>query len=572
MDQDPTSSGARADSDGASTLDLSGRCVGSSYILLRPIGHGATGTVWRGVDRGTGEPVAVKLLHESLLRQPKLVTRFVQERTILLMLRHRNVVRVRDLFSVGESLGLVMDLVPGGSLRDYLREQPTLPPGEAARLGAQVAAALAEAHGLGIVHRDLKPDNILLHREDGRLDIRLTDFGIARVLNTPSLTTTNAVVGTPHYMAPEAFHSSSTSPAADVYALGVLLYEMVSGRPPYDSDTVTDLMHLHLQGEPERRPGIPDELWNLIAACLEQKPRLRPDAGELVVDLGDVARVLADAPALPAPDPGKAAAKPRKSRTPDPEPPAAAPGPHPSLASMRKLPVPRRRNQPASWRWARPWAMIALVCSAMLASGVATTAWHLGRDDGSPETDGPVAQAPARQPQPSVVASTAAEASKPARSHGKPAAEPLHADAAVQAVVTPRPRTSRATQAPAPVVEKTYGPWDCNQQYALSYDNAMAVRPCHKVGEKVQLTASLTAPRDGTASLSLALRDLATGSSVPAKTCDGMVFQEGARSQECGTATVSPRAGRRYQVLMTWRFTRDGRTEVGSAKGHEFTF
>src|SRR3712207_1960061 len=115
--------------------------------------------------------------------------RFVQERTILLMLRHRNVVRVRDLFSVGESLGLVMDLVPGGSLRDHLRSHHTVAPGEAARLAAQVAAALAEAHELGIVHRDLKPDNILLDVRDGRPDTRLTDFGIARVLNTPALTT-----------------------------------------------------------------------------------------------------------------------------------------------------------------------------------------------------------------------------------------------------------------------------------------------------------------------------------------------------------------------------------------------
>ncbi len=142
MHKDPTSSGVRANADGASTLDLSGRCVGSSYILVRPLGQGATGTVWRGVDRASGEPVAVKLLHESLLRQPKLVTRFVQERTILLMLRHRNVVRVRDLFSVGESLGLVMDLVPGGSLRDHLRKHHTVAAGEAARLAAQVAAAL----------------------------------------------------------------------------------------------------------------------------------------------------------------------------------------------------------------------------------------------------------------------------------------------------------------------------------------------------------------------------------------------------------------------------------------------
>src|SRR5690349_5127215 len=321
-------------------MDLSGRCVGNSYVLQHPIGQGATGTVWRGVDRSSGAPVAVKLLHESLLRQPKLVTRFVQERTILLMLRHRNVVRVRDLFSVGESLGLVMDLVPGGSLREYLREHHTLGPAAAARLAAQVAAALAEAHELGIIHRDLKPDNILLHRTDGELDPRLTDFGIARVLSTPSLTTTNAVVGTPHYMAPEAFQSSTVSPAADVYALGVLLYEMVCGRPPYDSDTVHDLMALHLAGGPRRLPGIPDGLWEIITGCLEQKPRLRPTAGELIAELSAVARAVADAPALrrPAAEPSP----PRRSPVPDPE--VAKPA-HPSLAGF-KLPVPHRRHQP----------------------------------------------------------------------------------------------------------------------------------------------------------------------------------------------------------------------------------
>ena len=166
--------------DGASTLDLSGRCVGSSYILIRPIGQGATGTVWRGVDRASVEPVAVKLLHASLLRQPKLVTRFVQERTILMMLQHRNVVRVRDLFSVGESLGLVMDLVPGGSLRDHLREYHTVPAGTAAELAAQVAAALAEAHDLGIVHRDVSPQNIFV-TYDGQSGYPLQEGDILRV-------------------------------------------------------------------------------------------------------------------------------------------------------------------------------------------------------------------------------------------------------------------------------------------------------------------------------------------------------------------------------------------------------
>src|SRR4051794_29763569 len=277
-------------------MDLSGRCVGSSYVLQHPIGQGATGTVWRGVDRATGRPVAIKLLHESLLRQPKLVTRFVQERTILLMLRHRNVVRVRDLFSVGETLGLVMDLVGGGSLRDHLRAHHTVQAGEAARLAAQVSAALAEAHELGVVHRDLKPDNILLQTVDGRLETRLTDFGVARILNTPSMTTPNAVVGTPHYMSPEAFHSSSPSPATDVYALGVLLYELVTGRPPYDSDSIPDLMRRHMDGHPERPPGIPEQLWDVIMSCMELKPRLRPSAAELVADLSDTARVTGDVP------------------------------------------------------------------------------------------------------------------------------------------------------------------------------------------------------------------------------------------------------------------------------------
>jgi serine/threonine-protein kinase len=312
--KDRTSSVARADSDGASTMDLSGRCVGNSYVLQHPIGQGATGTVWRGVDRASGAPVAVKLLHESLLRQPKLVTRFVQERTILLMLRHRNVVRVRDLFSVGETLGLVMDLVDGGSLRDHLREHHTVPAGEAARLAAQVAAALAEAHELGVIHRDLKPDNILLRIEDGRLDTRLTDFGIARILNTPSMTTPNAVVGTPHYMAPEAFHGVTASAATDVYALGVVLYELVSGRPPYDSDSIPDLMRRHMEGNPERRPGVPEGIWELITQCMATKPRLRPTAAEMVGELSDAARKFVDVPALPrSANAGASAIDPNKS-------------------------------------------------------------------------------------------------------------------------------------------------------------------------------------------------------------------------------------------------------------------
>jgi serine/threonine protein kinase len=579
------SSGARPDSLGASTLDLSGRCVGSSYLLVRPIGQGATGTVWRGVDRSSGEPVAVKLLHESLLRQPKLVTRFVQERTILMMLRHRNVVRVRDLFSVGESLGLVMDLVPGGSLREYLREYHTLRPGEAARLAAQVAAALAEAHELGIVHRDLKPDNLLLHREGGELDIRLTDFGIARVLNTPSLTTPNAVVGTPHYMAPEAFTGTPTSPAADVYALGVLIYETVCGRPPYDSDNVHELMQLHLQGDPERPPGVPDALWDVIVGCLDLKPRLRPTAVELIADLSEVARREADTPALPrsADAPSRAAAQscpsPRRSVHP------SLASVHPSLAGQQpRLPAPRGGNQPAGWRWGRPWAMIALVAAAIVASGVTTTAWHLGRSD-EPET-GYVAQpsiprVPAVRPAGSA-APRPASTPTPARTAAPlKAAGRRPAPIAAQAFTPVRPRRTQATHRPAeprgtraPVREaKAYGPENCQKRISVAdFRNPMLLKACHAVGAGVQLHASITAPSRGEGRISVGLRDLGSGRMVGAsKVCSGLDFAREQPVHDCGPVFVSPERGRRYQVVMAWTFTADGRPAVtGMTVGDDF--
>jgi serine/threonine-protein kinase len=573
VDQDPASGGARPYSDGASTLDLSGRCVGSSYILVRPIGQGATGTVWRGVDRASGEPVAVKLLHESLLRQPRLVTRFVQERTILLMLRHRNVVRVRDLFSVGESLGLVMDLVTGGSLRDYLREHHTLPPGEAARLAAQVAAALAEAHEMGIIHRDLKPDNVLLHLEDGRLDTRLTDFGIARVLNTPRLTTTNAVVGTPHYMSPESFHGAAEGPAADVYALGILLYELICGRPPYDSDSVPDLMHLHLQGHPDRRPGIPDALWDIITSCLEQKPGLRPSAAELVADLSDVARSAADAPALPKPA-NAPERKPEKSHSPHPEAPKPA---HPSLPGARKAPAPRRRNQPASWRWSRPWAMIALISAAMLASGVATTAWHFGRAEGDLR-DPQAAKATLRaEPSGSAPPSAAVRRAAP-RKTGAASVErrvPAGAAAAVgptpMATVRPEPTPTSSTGSGVPEVRE-YGPYDCRRSFALGPANRpIMLTPCRSIGAKVQLRGSMAVSTSGRGTLAIALRDVATGRTAAGpKVCDDLVYAEGVSTHDCGPVTVNPPKGHRYQVVLAWTFVSGGQTATSTARGSEF--
>ena len=570
--RDRTNSGARADSDGASTMDLSGRCVGSSYILVQPIGQGATGTVWRGVDRASGEPVAVKLLHESLLRQPKLVTRFVQERTILLMLRHRNVVRVRDLFSVGETLGLVMDLVSGGSLRDHLRENHTVPAGEAARLSAQVAAALAEAHELGIVHRDLKPDNILLKTDKhGRLDTRLTDFGVARILNTPSMTTPNAVFGTPHYMAPEAFYGVTASPATDVYALGIVLYELVSGHPPYRSDSIPDLMRQHMAGDPERRPGIPDALWDVIMSCMAQKPRLRPSAAELVADLSDVARRFERVAALPRPEPLPAA---------EPHLESAVDEPRSIIPAPRQ---PQKRNQPPRWRWARPGASLALIAGAMVASAVATIAWNYGRADGGTRTTGQVLTAPsAKEPHRPSVSQAAAQRGKPAAGHPQASRAPQQQlpprPAVVVTVTAPpvRPHTApgkpSATRSPQPEA-KPYGPWKCAQRFAIDFGSKtpLVVSPCYMLGRDIQYRGSLAGPGGATASITVSLQDAGSGRTVAGpKTCSGLGFGGDAATRACGPASASPARGRDYAVVLSYRYQRNGRTVASTAKGSTF--
>lgn len=532
----------------------SGRCVGNSYTLVRPIGQGATGTVWQGEERATGEPVAVKLLHESLLRQPRLVTRFVQERTILLMLRHRHVVRVRDLFSVGETLGLVMDLVDGGSLRDHLNRRGTVPPAEVVRLAAQVASALAEAHELGVIHRDLKPDNILLCTEGGELQTRLTDFGIARILNLPSLTTANAVVGTPHYMAPEAFHGTTPSAATDVYALGVLLYELVSGQPPYRSDSIPDLMRLHAQGNPERRPGIPDDLWRIITCCLSGKPRLRPSAAELVTELEALTDRLGDVPALPVP--------------PRPSSPAADSAPV-------RLPGPRRRevrNDVPANRWIRPGATAALVVGTMLASGIATTAWHLGRTPDKPLT---VIVAPSAPPVVSSVTPQRARVSPAARSRSAKARK------AARGVALPAPKphtavraTPTATRSPLPE-GKPHGPWQCSQNFVfdLSTRTPLGPRPCHSVGRDVQFQASLTAPAGGRGRIEVRLQDAYTGRTVAGPTtCDGLSFTRESFTHECGPAGARPSRGGTYAVVMSYRYERDGRAATNTTRGRPFTF
>jgi serine/threonine-protein kinase len=276
------------------------RPVGSKYFLEEPLGRGATGTVWRARQRETagaeaavpgqpGETVAIKVLKEELANDADVVTRFLRERSVLLRLTHPNIVRVRDLVVEGDLLALVMDLVDGPDLHRHLRENGPFTPVGAALITAQIADALAASHADGVVHRDLKPANVLLKQDGGQLHPMLTDFGIARLADSPGLTRTHEFVGTPAYVAPESAEGHPQTSAVDVYGAGILLYELVTGRPPFAGSSALEVLHQHLSAEPRRPSTVPDPLWTVIERCLRKNPDERPSAENLARGLRVVA-------------------------------------------------------------------------------------------------------------------------------------------------------------------------------------------------------------------------------------------------------------------------------------------
>ncbi|MFI0238880.1 serine/threonine-protein kinase [Streptomyces sp. NPDC016845] len=276
------------------------RPVGSKYLLEEPLGRGATGTVWRARQRETagaeaavagqpGETVAIKVLKEELANDADVVMRFLRERSVLLRLTHPNIVRTRDLVVEGEMLALVMDLIDGPDLHRYLRENGPFSPVAAALLTAQIADALAASHADGVVHRDLKPANVLLKQDDGGMHPMLTDFGIARLADSPGLTRTHEFVGTPAYVAPESAEGRPQTSAVDIYGAGILLYELVTGRPPFSGGSALEVLHQHLSAEPRRPSTVPDPLWTVIERCLRKNPDDRPSAENLARALRTVA-------------------------------------------------------------------------------------------------------------------------------------------------------------------------------------------------------------------------------------------------------------------------------------------
>ncbi|HEX2771716.1 MAG TPA: serine/threonine-protein kinase, partial [Micromonosporaceae bacterium] len=264
------------------------RRVGSRYVLSELLGRGSFGTVWRG--EGPAGPVAVKILREEFADNPELVNRFIRERAAMRRLSHPHIVPVRDLVAEGDLLALVMDVIDGPNLREHLRDRSRLTVAEALGLAAAMATALAHAHDQGVVHRDVKPENVLLHPAAGGESVpMLTDFGIARLVEETSTTRSVVLLGTPLYMAPELADGQRGGPPADVYATGVVLYELLAGHPPFTAEHPLAVLRQHVTTAPARPRGVADPVWALLAECLAKDPAARPTAAVLARRLNELA-------------------------------------------------------------------------------------------------------------------------------------------------------------------------------------------------------------------------------------------------------------------------------------------
>ena len=248
--------------------------LGSKYLLGEQLGRGAMGVVFAGSTRD-GEELAVKILRPELSSDAKTVSRFIQERHIFSRVNHPNVVRVHDLVAEGDRLGIVMERVSGGDLKARI-DAGTIAPTQAVRIAASVADGLQAIHDVDVIHRDLKPANILLTTDaDGGLMPKISDFGISRLVSE-AMTRTSTTIGTPLYMAPESADQRGAGNASDVYALGAMLFEMLTGKPPFHEGGTFAVLRAHALDTPARVDGIPPRLTDLIDAMLAKEPASRP--------------------------------------------------------------------------------------------------------------------------------------------------------------------------------------------------------------------------------------------------------------------------------------------------------
>ncbi|MBT2370267.1 serine/threonine protein kinase [Streptomyces sp. ISL-10] len=355
--------------------------VADRYRLDARIGQGGMGEVWRGSDEVLGRPVAVKLLLGQNA-DPQAAARFRMEAQTAARLNHPGVVAVFDFGTWDGRFYLVMELVEGRSLAEELATDGPLSPERVAAVAAQAAAGLVSAHRQGIVHRDIKPGNLLADSEGA---VKIGDFGIARFVDDPSaaLTGTGQIVGTSLYLAPERALGRTAGPASDVYSLGCVLYQLLTGRPPFQADTPTATLYQHIDAAPvpplQLGVGLSPAFQNYLLVMLAKQPEDRPTADEVAAWFASDAwqgrsRPMPTPQPVPTPTP-----TPQRVPTPPPTPrsaAAAATGPigsAPGPATTYMLPgaVPASGARPALRTLARRRPRVTVLVAGALAFATA---------------------------------------------------------------------------------------------------------------------------------------------------------------------------------------------------------
>jgi beta-lactam-binding protein with PASTA domain len=351
-----------------------GQVLNGRYRLVELLGEGGMATVYRAHDTQLGRDVAVKVLRADYGRDPAFVTRFRQEAQSAAALNHPNVVNVYDYGMENGDPFIVMELVEGGDLAQILRERGSLDPVAAARVAQQMADALDVAHGRGIVHRDIKTTNVMITRA-GR--VKVGDFGIARAFSEAQITLPGTTLGSVHYFSPEQARGELVTSASDVYSLGLVLFEMLTGQRAWTGDSTGAVAVARLAGDPplpsSLNPEVPPALDAIVMAALARQPSDRPTAGQLSHAL---ARFIADpnapvnlgAALAPPPVPVSAAATAATL-----SPPAASA--QPAYGTYAGTYKGRRLTRPMAQRpdddegedeGAGPWAWVAAVLGVLV--------------------------------------------------------------------------------------------------------------------------------------------------------------------------------------------------------------